>query len=69
MTDKEILKITSGNVALTIVDNILFIGANDDESAKLDVTFQWSGGVLCVGDYKITAAMVEVLKLYINNQI
>lgn len=69
MQDNEILKIHHSEVALTIVQDILFIGPNDEDSLKDDIAIEWVGENLNVGEYSITPAMVEILKLYINKQI
>jgi hypothetical protein len=70
MKEREILKVTYGENAITIVDNMFCVGSSDDDSDLHDTVIYWEkNGNLIVDNYEITPAMVEVLKMYLNKQL
>jgi hypothetical protein len=70
MKEREILKVTYGENAITIVDDMFFVGPSDNDSDLHDTVIHWQeNGNLHVNGYEITPAMVEVLKLYLNKQL
>lgn len=69
MKHPEMLTIEHEEVKLVIVDGILFIGENDDDSKKDDVSFVFEKGLLNVNGYIITPAMLQVLKMHLNKEL
>ena len=70
MKDSEILKVSANDVAVTIVDNMLFVGHASEDSQEDDVVIHWSDDdQLTINKYPLTSEMVRVLKRYLERDI
>lgn len=69
MQDREILSIQSNGSKVCIVDNMLFIGSDDNDSEQPDVVIQYNNDKLLIDGWEVTPAMIKVINMYIDRDL